>query len=76
MIEIHPNWHPILVHFTIALFSTAGGLIFLSKFKVFKKIQLWLFHAGLANLWIGALITVVTIWTGPDAYLYQKEEVT
>lgn len=23
MIEIIPNWHPILVHFTIALFITA-----------------------------------------------------
>lgn len=30
MIEIIPNWHPIFVHFTVALFSVATGLYALS----------------------------------------------
>ena len=39
MLEIIPNWHPILVHFTIGLFATATGLflwgtvLFLGRFS-------------------------------------------
>jgi uncharacterized membrane protein len=29
IVEIIPNWHPIFVHFTVALFSTATGLFIL-----------------------------------------------
>ena len=68
MMEILPNWHPVLVHFTIALFSTAVGLFFAGT--VFAK-KTWgetLLQAAHLNLWIGAGFTVLTLLAGWDAY--------
>ena len=62
-IEIIPNWHPIFVHFTIALLSISAlfylaGLI--TKKDVFYTVGKW-------NLWVGALITVGTVIAGLQA---------
>ena len=42
MIEIIPNWHPLFVHFTVALFSTSVGFYTLAylftKLKLFPKL--------------------------------------
>jgi hypothetical protein len=35
MFEIIPNWHPIFVHFTVALLSLAVGLFVVVHFAVF-----------------------------------------
>ena len=62
-IEIIPNWHPIFVHFTIALLSISAlfylaGLI--TKKDVFYTVGKW-------NLWVCALITVCTVLAGLQA---------
>lgn len=63
-LEIIPNWHPMLVHFTVALFSVSA-LLYLAGF-VLKKPNLLLVARW--NLWIGALATIATVWAGFDAY--------
>ncbi len=63
-IEIIPNWHPILVHFTVALFSISA-LLYLAGL-VLKKPNLLIVARW--NLWIGALATILTVIAGFDAY--------
>ena len=63
-IEIIPNWHPIFVHFTVALLSISA-LLYLAGL-VFKKPNLLIVARW--NLWIGAGITIGTILAGFDAY--------
>ncbi|MAZ76755.1 MAG: hypothetical protein CMH31_05575 [Micavibrio sp.] len=63
-IEIIPNWHPVLVHFTVALF-TVSALLYLAGL-VLKKPNLLIVARW--NLWIGALATILTIIAGFDAY--------
>ncbi len=66
MIEILPNWHPIFVHFTIALLSMSVVFYLLQAF--FPEDHPWQKSTLLlakANLWIGtgfALITAVAGW--------------
>ena len=68
MIEIIPNWHPIFVHFTVALLSLAvvfwlvGGLLREGALKQ----QLLVFARW--NLWLGTAFGLVTGLAGWDAY--------
>lgn len=67
LIEIIPNWHPIFVHFTIALFTTAtlmiaGSILIKGNFK--EKIL----ECGYLNLWLGCLFTFITVGAGFYAY--------
>ena len=58
--EIIPNWHPIFVHFTVALLSISSLLYlagFLLKKPHFLIIARW-------NLWIGGAITVAIVLAG------------
>lgn len=64
MIEIIPNWHPILVHFTIGLLGISA--LFYLAGTVLKKE--YLLQVARWNLWIGALITVGTVLAGWYAY--------
>ena len=68
MIDIIPNWHPILVHYTVALLSIATVLFTIAA--LFPKLQYreQLIIAARFNLWIGAAITVVTLAAGFQAY--------
>ena len=63
-IEIIPNYHPILVHFTIGLLSISA-LLYLAG-SVFKKENLLVVARW--NLWIGAVLTIGTVIAGFDAY--------
>lgn len=63
-IEIIPNWHPLFVHFTIALLSISA-LMYLAGF-VLKKPHLLLIARW--NLWIGSAITIITVLAGFYAY--------
>ncbi len=66
--EIIPNWHPIFVHFTVALLSIATGLYLLSVLVTNAQLkQQWRIVARW-NLWLGMAITVLTVLTGWDAY--------
>lgn len=62
--EIIPNWHPIFVHFTVALLSLSA-LLYLAGL-VLKKPNLLIVARW--NLWIGAGITVGTVLAGFYAY--------
>ena len=62
--EIIPNWHPMLVHFTVALL-TISALLYLAGL-VLKKPNLLVVARW--NLWIGALVTILTVIAGFDAY--------
>lgn len=73
MIEILPNWHPIFVHFTVGLFSTAFVfyiLSFLSKFirivpiKLVSEFEI----VGRWCLWVAAIMTIFTVVAGLYAY--------
>lgn len=63
-IEIIPNYHPILVHFTIGLLSISA-LLYLAG-SVLRKENLLI--AARWNLWIGAILTIGTVIAGFDAY--------
>lgn len=69
MIEIIPNWHPILVHFTIALFITAV-LFYLGRCLLPQEHQWRSQWLNMANwsLWSGCLFTLGTITAGIIAY--------
>ncbi|NQZ52855.1 MAG: DUF2231 domain-containing protein [Piscirickettsiaceae bacterium] len=69
MISILPNWHPMLVHFTIALLSISV-LFYLAR--LFLPIEhrwrtQWLTMANW-NLWVGCLFTIATVIAGWFAY--------
>ena|SRR3990167_2142509 len=73
MIEIIPNWHPVFVHFTVALISIAVMFYWLSFLLVcieFTKPQLAQEFeiAGRWCLWLGSLITIGTVAAGFYAY--------
>ncbi len=69
MIEIIPNFHPLLVHFPIALIAVSAGTLFLglligtkNKFgKEFLIVSRW-------SLWFAAFMSIFTIIAGFDAY--------
>jgi len=68
MINIIPNWHPVFVHFTVALLTTAilfQALAFAihgSRFRdQWRVVARW-------NLWVGAGFAVITGLTGWLAY--------
>ncbi|MDT8382872.1 MAG: DUF2231 domain-containing protein [Gammaproteobacteria bacterium] len=68
MIEIIPNWHPILVHFTVGLLLTAVLLFVVARLvgnvalrRQWEIVAQW-------NLWLGAAVTVLTVIAGIVAY--------
>lgn len=71
MIQIMPNWHPILVHFTIALY-TISVLIYLfimiTQHCISKNLSLDLLATARWCLWIAAFSTLLTIPAGFYAF--------
>lgn len=68
MIEIIPNWHPIFVHFTVALFSIATALHLVSPLVQNRELKAQWRIVARWNLWLGMAISVVTVLTGWYAY--------
>ncbi|RKZ75514.1 MAG: hypothetical protein DRR19_29285 [Candidatus Parabeggiatoa sp. nov. 1] len=68
MIEIIPNWHPIFVHFTVALLSTAVGFFLLAWIAGKKPIQKQCLVVAHWNLWLGTGFAVITAIAGWFAY--------
>jgi uncharacterized membrane protein len=79
MIEIIPNWHPIFVHFTVALCSTA---VVFSLFAFLANYVNWIPNTlvvqfeivGRWCLWTVAIITVGTVFAGLYAYNTVKHD--
>jgi len=67
MLEIIPNWHPIFVHFTVALLSLAAGLFVVTPFVSSPLKEQWQIVSRWA-LWFGAGFMIVTGLTGLYAY--------
>jgi len=68
MFELIPNWHPIFVHFTVALTGTAL-FCFLASFLVnVQTLKQKLNILAYGNLWLAAGITLATIISGWLAY--------
>lgn len=68
MIEIIPNWHPFLVHFTVALTLAAVGLFLLAHVFRGRPIAAQLTVVARWNLWLGALSAAPTFAAGLQAY--------
>src|SRR5436309_3510280 len=61
-------WHPLFVHFTVGLLTISVALYFLARFV---KSGAWRERFTIAanlNLWIGALITALTVGAGMIAF--------
>ncbi len=73
MIEIIPNYHPILVHFTVALFSTSLGFHVLNYLgakttRIQPELTEEFATVGRWCLWACAIATLLTITAGLHAY--------
>jgi uncharacterized membrane protein len=68
MIEIIPNWHPVFVHFTVALLIIATTIHLLSRFLPNGKLANQLTIVARWNLWIGMGFTLLTVAAGWYAY--------
>lgn len=67
-IEIIPNWHPILVHFTVALLSVSVALFLAESFVRKRPWHIQLVTVARWNLWLGALAAIATVIAGFDAF--------
>ncbi len=68
MIEIIPNWHPIFVHFTVALLVVAAALHLLSRLIPEGELHNQLSMVTRWNLRIGTGLTLFTVAAGWYAY--------
>ena len=68
MIEIIPNWHPIFVHFTVALLIIAAAMHLLSHFVSRSGLKNQMTLVARWNLWMGVGFTLFTVAAGWYAY--------
>lgn len=73
-INILPNWHPIFVHFTVALLIVAAGMHLLSHFVTRPELRNQLTIAARWNLWIGIAATLLTVAAGWYAFNTVKHD--
>ena len=64
MIDIIPNWHPVFVHFTLALLPAAALLYAASALTSRSAWSAPLLGAARVNLWMGMLMTLITLLAG------------
>lgn len=68
MVEIIPNWHPFLVHFTVALTLASAGLYLLAFLLRKRPAAAQLTMVARWNLWLGAFSAIPTFAAGLQAY--------
>ncbi len=68
MFDIIPNWHPIFVHFTVALLSLSVILFVVTLFIKSPQLKSQWKIVAHWSLWFGAGFTVFTGLAGFDAY--------
>ena len=69
MIEILPNWHPVFVHFTVALPFTAAVLLWIGWALRESPLGVTCLTIGHWLLWLGGGVTVATVAAGIYAFL-------
>lgn len=69
MIEVIPNWHPVFVHFTVALLVIATIAQLLSHFLPNGELARQLAIVARWNLWLGVGFTLLTVAAGWYAYI-------
>ena len=78
MIEIIPNWHPIFVHFTVALFSASVGFnafaFLFNSLRIFPQISTDLETTAHWCLWLVGIIVIGTVLAGLQAYNTVKHD--
>lgn len=74
MVEIIPNWHPVFVHFSVALLIVSAALFVISKLVTNWRLEDQWLAAAYWNLWLGALITVGTVIAGIVAFNSVKHD--
>lgn len=68
MIQVIPNWHPIFVHFTIALVTTSALCYLISYFRLRATIKKELLIVARWCLWFGTVAAIITVIAGFFAY--------
>lgn len=68
MITILPNWHPIFVHFSVALLSVAAAFHLASHFVSKPALANQWTIVARWNLWLGIGLTLLTVAAGWYAY--------
>ena len=68
MIEIIPNWHPLFVHFTVALFSLSVLFFILQLPLAITEIGDNFLVFARYSLTLGIAFTILTVIAGADAY--------
>ena len=68
MVEIIPNWHPMFVHFTVALLLIAGAGFIIAHLTQGNRYQPDILKVAKWNFWIGSFITIITVLAGWYAY--------
>ncbi|MFV8836680.1 DUF2231 domain-containing protein [Aquisalimonas sp. APHAB1-3] len=68
MLQSLPNWHPIFVHFTVALFFVAVLLYIVAHFSPPGAFGRTVRIAARVNLAVGVLFTIGTLLSGWYAY--------
>jgi len=71
VIEILPNFHPVLVHFTVALLSVSTALFVILKLAgehLPDNLRQQLDAVARWNLWLGAAASILTVAAGFHAY--------
>lgn len=66
--EIIPNWHPVVVHFSVALLITATLLLGYALIKGRRDAGDRLVSAGRLVLWLGLVAVVITVAAGLQAF--------
>ena len=68
MVEIIPNWHPLFVHFTVALLLIATLLFVITTVSGKSRWSEILSGTAHVNLWLGAGFSLITVLAGFYAY--------
>jgi uncharacterized membrane protein len=65
-----PEWHPIAVHFPLALCVTAALALSAARFKVMRRLAATLAVVGTWNLCLGAIGSLLAVFTGLAAVIH------
>jgi len=68
MFEVIPNWHPLFVHFVVALLSMSTAFFVALKIPALQSFYDQLKTLAYWNLWFGTGFAIVTVIAGWFAY--------